>query len=98
LRKRLEWFARGNMIQDFNETLRLIHETKIAFKGIDIEWAELCHKLGRRDLLHKPIRLAPTPAERRALSQQSTVRKSIAPMLSFRTGADWLRYCRETGR
>jgi hypothetical protein len=51
LRKQLEWFAAGHMIQDFTETMRLIRQTQSALKDTDLEWAELCHKLGRRDLL-----------------------------------------------
>jgi hypothetical protein len=100
LRKYLEWFAAGHMVQDFSETMRLIRQAQSALKYSDFEWCELCHKLGRQDLLPgKSISLTPRPAERRALARQATVRKSTASMpSSFRTGDDWLRYCREVRR
>jgi transposase len=100
LRRYLEWFAAGHMLGGFSETMQLVRQAQSQLRDTDLEWAELCHKLDRRDLLpHKSISLALSPADRRALARQATVRKSAAPMpSSFRTGDDWLRYCREVRR
>jgi hypothetical protein len=110
LRKRLEWFGRGHVWQDATETARLVREIQIILKGTDHEWNELCHKLGRRDLMvpRKPISLTLTASARAALARQaardqaaqrSNVRKSLDAMPdSFKTGEDWLRYSREACR
>jgi hypothetical protein len=100
LRRYLQWFAAGHMLGGFTETMRLVRQAQNQLKDTDLELAELAHKLGRPDLLPgKSISLKLSPADRRALARQATVRKSAAPMpTSFRTGADWLRYCRETCR
>jgi hypothetical protein len=37
LRKRLEWFGKGNIVQDPTQTARLIRETQLALKATDLE-------------------------------------------------------------
>jgi hypothetical protein len=75
LHRQLEWFARGHVMQDPTETSRLDRETQATLKGTDYEWNELCHKLGRRELMvpRKPVSLRLTAEDKRRLARQHRV-------------------------
>jgi hypothetical protein len=96
LRKRLEWFGKGNIIQDPTETARQVRETQLALKATDLEWSELHDRLGLKQYFGPPIKLALRPDEVRRIAayRSASVRKEMPN--SFKTGADWLEYCRRT--
>jgi hypothetical protein len=94
LRKRLEWFAKGNIVQDPTETSRLIRETQLALKATDREWSELHDRLGLKQYFGPPIKLALRPDEVRRIAAFRSTPVSKGMPNSFKSGEDWLRYCR----
>jgi hypothetical protein len=103
LRKRLEWFAKGHIIQDPTETARQIRETQMALKDSELEFDALHHALGLKRYLGPPIKLALRPDEVRRIAayRSTTVTKAMPNSVkssedwpSFKTGEDWLKYTR----